>query len=267
MLQTVQSHFPDLEILLPGGRPRATANDGLILMKYRRCRLVPWLDNKFTLEIHVKRLTGEPEKNMSYIFEEGEDDCTMGNVLSRAKDLYPMPEETRPFLDLCGHVLEAKSAFLQTTVRSYLHWHCRDYNRNTTELQLRATLIFVNKHTALPRHLITWEDRKFTLEIHVERLNGDTTKNMNYIFEEGDEDPWGMKDVLSRAKDLYPGQANARPMLWLCDRVLHDQSDELDWTIRGYLRHCCRDYNEKNAKLQLRATLIFVTDTDPPPRC
>ena len=82
---------------------------------------------------------------------------------------------------------------------------------------------------------------------------------------------WGTHGYLATHKDsnnldLYPGQANARPMLWLCDRVLHDQSDELDWTIRGYLRHCCRDYNEKNAKLQLRATLIFVTDTDPPPR-
>ena len=76
-----------------------------------------------------------------------------------------------------------------------------------------------------------------------------------------------LMDKDSNNLDLYPGQANARPMLWLCDRVLHDQSDELDWTIRGYLRHCGRDYNEKNAKLQLRATLIFVTDTDPPPRC
>ena len=143
MLQTVQSQFPDLELLLPAGRPMATANDGLILMKHRRCRLVPWLDNKFTLEIHVKRLTGEPEKNMSYIFEEGEDDCTMGNVLSRAKDMYPTPKNQRPVLSLCDRVLDDQSAELQTPMRTYLHRYCRDYNVNTTKLQLRATLIFV----------------------------------------------------------------------------------------------------------------------------
>ena len=178
-----------------------------------------------------------------------------------------MPEETRPFLDLCGLVVEAKSAFLQTTVRSYLHQHCRNYNRDTTELQLRATLIFVNKYTTHGRHVITWEDRKFTLEIHVERLNGDTPKSINYTWEEGDDGCWGMRDVLSRAKDLYPRQTNARPRLSLCDLVLHDKSAELHWSIRGFLRRCCNGYNETNANLQLRATLIFETDTEPPPGC
>ncbi len=57
-----------------------------------------WLDQKFTLEIYVGRLNGNTEKSMYYIFEPGEDDCTMGNALSRVKDMFPTPENQRPKL-------------------------------------------------------------------------------------------------------------------------------------------------------------------------
>ena len=117
------------------------ADDDLI--EYPRSNLIPWLDKKFTLEIHVERLNGDTEKIMGCTFEEGEDDCTMGNVLSRAKDMYPTPKNRRPVLSLCDRVLDDQSAELQTPMRTYLHRYCRDYNGNTTKLQLRATLIFV----------------------------------------------------------------------------------------------------------------------------
>ena len=202
------------------------ADDDLI--EYQRSNSIPWLDKKLTLEIHVERLTGDTEKLMDFTFEEGEDHCTMGNVLSRAKDRYPAPKNQRPVLTICDRVLNDASTQLQTPIRTYLHRYCRDYNSNSTKLQLRATLIFVKN--------ITWLDHRFTLEIHVERLNGDTEKTMSYIFEEG-EDDYTMENVLSQAKDLYPTPEKTRPMLSLCDRVLHDQSDELQRTIRTYLLH------------------------------
>ena len=117
-------------------RPMASDDDDLI--EYQRSNLIPWLDKKFTLEIHVERLTGDTEKIMGCTFEEGEDDCTMGNVLSRAKDMYPTPKNRRPVLSLCDRVLDDQSAELQTPIRTYLHRYCRDYNSNSTKLQLRS---------------------------------------------------------------------------------------------------------------------------------
>ena len=75
---------------------------------------------------------------------------------------------------------------------------------------------------------------------------------MSNIFEEG-EDDYTMEDVLSQAKDLYPAPEKTRPILSLCDRVLHDQSEELQKTMR--------------TNLELRATLDFVEETHPPPGC
>ena len=76
-----------------------------------------------------------------------------------------------------------------------------------------------------------------------------------------------MEDVLSQAKDLYPAPEKTRPMLSLCDRVLHDQSEELQKTIRTYLLHYCDNYHKNTTDLELRATLDFVEETHPPPGC
>ena len=114
------------------------------LMEYQRCNFIPWLDKKFTLEIHVETLTGETEKLMHWTFEEGEDDYTMGHVLSWAKDKYPTPQNGRHVLALCDRVLDDTSTDLRTPIRTYLHRYCDDYNSNSTELQLRSALIFVN---------------------------------------------------------------------------------------------------------------------------
>ena len=186
------------------------------LIEYPRSNFFPWLDKKLTLEIHVSRLNGDTEKIMGCTFAEGEDDCTMGKVLSWVKDMYPTPKNRRPVLSLCDRVLDDQSAELQTPIRTYLHRYCRDYNSNSTKLQLRATLIFVKN--------ITWLDHRFTLEIHVERLNGDTEKTMSYIFEEG-EDDCTMENVLSRAKDMYPTPQKTRPMLSLHMRSCSSRSE------------------------------------------
>ena len=141
MLQRVESHF-GREIVLPASMPMTAADDDLI--EYQRSNLIPWLDKKFTLEIHVETLTGETEKLMHWTFEEGENDYTMGHVLSWAKDKYPTPQNGRHVLALCDRVLDDTSTDLETPMRTYLHRHCRDYNSNSTELQLRGALIFVN---------------------------------------------------------------------------------------------------------------------------
>ena len=86
---------------------------------------------------------------MYYIFEPGEDNCTMGNVLSRVKDMFPTPENQRPKLLLCDNVLERGIDELYNTIRAYLERYCHDYNEKTTKLQLHATLIFVEKQTLL----------------------------------------------------------------------------------------------------------------------
>ena len=141
MLQRVESQF-GRHIVLPATMPMTPADDDL--MEYQRCNFIPWLDKKFTLEIHVEMLTGETEKLMHWTFEEGEDDYTMGHVLSWAKDKYPTPQNGRHVLALCDRVLDDTSTDLRTPIRTYLHRYCHDYNSNSTELQLRSALIFVN---------------------------------------------------------------------------------------------------------------------------
>ncbi len=85
---------------------------------------------------------------------------------------------------------------------------------------------------------------------------------MSYIFEDG-EDDYTMENVMSQAKDLYPAPEKTRAMLSFGDRVVHDQRDELQRTIRTYLLRYCRDYNVKTTELKLRATLYFVPETRP----
>ena len=143
MLQRVESHF-GMEVVLPGSMPMTAGDDDLI--EYKRSNFIPWLDKEFTLEIHVETLTGETKKLMhwTHCFEEGEDDWTMGDVLSWVKEEYPTPQNRRHMLALCDRVLDEPSTNLETPIRTYLHRYCRDYNSNSTELQLRCTLIFVN---------------------------------------------------------------------------------------------------------------------------
>ena len=59
MLQRVESRF-GREIVLPASMPMTAADDDLI--EYQRSNFIPWLDKKFTLEIHVETLTGETER-------------------------------------------------------------------------------------------------------------------------------------------------------------------------------------------------------------
>ena len=106
----------------------------------------------------------------------------------------------------------------------------------------------------------------FVLEIHVKTSNGDTEKTMSYIYEFG-EDDYTMANVMFRAKDLFPTPEKTRPILTLCDRVLHDQSEELQKTIKTYLLHYCENYSKQTSFLELRATLDFVEETHPPPHC
>ena len=87
---------------------------------------------------------------------------------------------------------------------------------------------------------------------------------MSYSFEDG-EDDYTMENVVSQAKDLYPAPDKTRAMLSFGDRVVHDQSDELQRTIRTYLLRYCRDYNVKTTELKLRATLYFVPERQPHP--
>ena len=159
MLQRVESYF-GREIVLPASMPMTAADDDLI--EYQRSNFIPWLDKKFTLEIHVETLTGETERLMYWTFEEGEDDYTMGDVLSWVKDKYTTPKNRRQELALCDRVLDDTSTDLETPIRTYLHRYCRDYNSNSTELQLRGTLIFVNN--------IERSDHMFVLEIHVKTI-------------------------------------------------------------------------------------------------
>ena len=158
MLQRVEIIFGKVrEIVLPASMPRSAADDDLI--EYQRSNFIPWLDKKFTLEIHVETLTGETERLMYWTFEEGEDDYTMGDVLSWAKDKYTTPKNRRQELALCDRVLDDTSTDLETPIRTYLHRYCRDYNSNSTELQLRGTLIFVNNTER--------SDNMFVLQIRV----------------------------------------------------------------------------------------------------
>ena len=120
MLQRVESQF-GRHIVLPATMPMTPADDDL--MEYQRCNFIPWLDKKFTLEIHVDTLTGETEKLMQWTFEEGENDYTMGHVLSWAKDKYPTPQNGRHVLALCDRVLDDTSTDLETPIRTYLQLH------------------------------------------------------------------------------------------------------------------------------------------------
>ena len=164
---------------------------------------------KFTLEIHVETLTGETERLMYWTFEEGEDDYTMGDVLSWVKDKYTTPKNRRQELALCDRVLDDTSTDLETPIRTYLHRYCRDYNSNSTELQLRGTLIFVNN--------IERSDHMFVLEIHVKTSNGDTEKTMSCIYEFG-EDDYTMANVMFEAKDLFPTPEKNTSNAHLCWR-------------------------------------------------
>ena len=76
-----------------------------------------------------------------------------------------------------------------------------------------------------------------------------------------------MANVMFEAKDLFPTPEKTRPVLSLWDRVLHDQSEELQKTIRTYLLHYCDNYSKYTTNLELRATLDFVEETHPPPGC
>ena len=148
MLERVESYLDGM-IVLPASMPMPAADDDLIdddLIEYKRSNCLPWLDKEFTLEIHVETLTGETKNLMhwTHCFEKGEDDYTMGDVLSWVKDKYPTPQNRRHKLALCDRVLDDTSTNLETPIRTYLHRYCRDYNSNSTELQLRCTLIFVN---------------------------------------------------------------------------------------------------------------------------
>ena len=62
---------------------------------------------------------------MYWTFEEGEDDYTMGHVLSWAKDKYTTPKNRRQELALCDRVLDDTSTDLETPIRTYLHRYCR----------------------------------------------------------------------------------------------------------------------------------------------
>ena len=104
------------------------------------------------------------------------------------------------------------------------------------------------------------------LEIHVKTSDGDTETTMSCIYEFG-EDDYTMANVMFEAKDIFPTPKQTRPVLTLCDRVLHDQSEELQKTIRTYLLHYCENYNKNTGFLELRATVDFVEDTHPPPGC
>ena len=146
---------------------------------------------------------------------------------------------------------------METPLRTYLHRYCRDYNSNSTELRLRGTLILVDDIEPSPG---------LVLEIHVKTSNGDTEDTISYIYEFG-ADVNTMANVMFRAKDLFPTPEKTRPILSLCDRVLHDQSEELQKTIRTYLLHYCENYNKNTGFLELRATVDFVEDTHPPPGC
>ena len=103
-----------------------------------------WLAMKFTLEIHVRVLSGhtDAKKNISYTFVPGQDDYTVGIVFAQAKNMYPTPAETRPRLSLCGCVLDDQSEEMYMKMKIFLHRKCADYNEDTAALQLDATLIF-----------------------------------------------------------------------------------------------------------------------------
>ena len=116
-----------------------------------------WLAKKFTLEIHVGKLNGDAKKIISYTFGPGQDDYTMGNVLYQAKNMYPTPDNKRPRLSLCGCVLDDESEEMYMKIRAYLHRYCDDYNENTAELQLHATLIF-ERAAGLPPPLVPSSD-------------------------------------------------------------------------------------------------------------
>ncbi len=89
----------------------------------------------------------------------GENNCTMGNVLSRVKDTFPTPENQRPKLLLCDNVLERGIDELYSTIRAYLERYRHDYNGKTRKLQLHATLLFVEKtNTPLPGCVWTSEE-------------------------------------------------------------------------------------------------------------
>ena len=176
-------------------------------------------------------------------------------VLGQKK--YPTPQNRRQELALCDRVLDDRSRDLETPLRTYLHRYCRDYNSNSTELQLRGTLILVDDIEPSPI---------FVLEIHVKTSNGDSEDTITYIYEFG-EDVFTMANVMFRAKDCFPPPENTRPILTLCNRALHDQSEELQKTIKTYLLHYCENYSKQTSFLELRATLDYVEETHPPPHC
>ena len=103
-----------------------------------------WLAMKFNLEIQVRVLSGHTDANKSirYTFGPGQDDYTMGNVFAQAKEMFPVPDGTRPRLSVCGCVLDDKNEEMYMKMRSFLHRKCADYMEDTAALQLDATLIF-----------------------------------------------------------------------------------------------------------------------------
>ena len=107
----------------------------------------------------------------------------------------------------------------------------------------------------------------FVLEIHVKTSNGDTEDTISYMCEFGEEDVFTMATVMFRTKDCFPPPENTRPILTLCNRALHDQSEELQKTIKTYLLHYCENYSKQTSFLELRATLDFVEETHLPPGC
>ena len=97
---------------------------------------------KFSLEILVGVLNGDAKEIIRYTFGPGQDDYTMGNVMCHIKTLFPMSCNTRSKLSLCGCVLDDESEEMYMKIQAYLHRYCDDYNEDTAELQLHATLIF-----------------------------------------------------------------------------------------------------------------------------
>ena len=100
------------------------------------------LAKDFTLEIHVGQLNGGETKIISYTWEKGREDYTMGRVLLQALYMYPAPVNSRPRLTLCGRVLDAESKDMNMRVRAYLDLYCDDYKKKPAKLQMDATLIF-----------------------------------------------------------------------------------------------------------------------------
>ena len=105
----------------------------------------------------------------------------------------------------------------------------------------------------------TWSAKKFSLEIHVCKLNGDAKEIIRYTFGPG-QVPYSMGNIMCHIKNKFPRPYRTRPGLSLCGNVLYDESEEMSMKIPEYLHRYCDDYTEDTAELQLHATLTFEPD-------